>query len=80
MSDHREIVVAASALSMLLSAQAEAQDQGQRKGVAGYVRGTVQAIPAGSTRAVRVRVGDPIFENQRIVTDGRSRMQVMMVD
>ena len=80
MSDHREIVVAASALSMLLSAQADAQDQGQRKGVAGYVRGTVQAIPAGSSRAVRVRVGDPIFENQRIVTDGRSRMQVMMID
>ena len=80
MSNHREIVVAASALTMLMGTHAAAQDQGDRKGVAGYVRGNVRLIPAGSDRAVRVRIGDPIFENQRIVTDRRSRMHVMMVD
>ncbi|MEM7408125.1 MAG: FecR domain-containing protein [Pseudomonadota bacterium] len=80
MSDHREIVVAASALSLLMAGQTQAQDQGSRKGVAGYVRGNVQLIRAGESRAVKVRVGDPIFANQRIVTDGRSRMHLMMVD
>ena len=78
--DQKGILVAASALSMLVASSAEAQDQGNRKGVAGYVRGNVQVIPAGTSRAVKVRVGDSVFENQRIVTDSRSRMQLMMVD
>jgi hypothetical protein len=78
--DTRDIVIAASALSTLMVPTAEAQDQGARKGVAGYVRGNVKMVKAGTTRAVRVRVGDSIFENQRIVTDSRSRMQLMMVD
>jgi trimeric autotransporter adhesin len=80
MSNKREIVVAASALSMLLVPTADAQDKGERKGVAGYVRGNVRAIPTNGGRAIRVRVGDAVFENQRIVTDRRSRMQLMMVD
>lgn len=79
MSNNREIVVAASALSLVLGAQAEAQAQGQRTGVAGFVRGSVQSVDTRG-RTVQVRVGDPIFQDQRIVTDARSRMQVMLLD
>lgn len=81
MSNNREIVIAASALSLVLAHQAQAQQSGsgERSGVAGFVRGTVQTID-NRGQAVRVRVGDPIFQDQRIVTDRRSRMQIMLLD
>ena len=81
MSNNREIVIAASALSLVLAHQAQAQQPGagERTGVAGFVRGSVQTID-NRGQAVRVRVGDAIFQDQRIVTDGRSRMQIMLLD
>lgn len=74
----KEIWIAASALSVVLAAQAQAAEQ-QRSGVAGFARGASSA--RGSSGAPQaLRVGDPVFFDQTISTDANGRALIIMAD
>ncbi|MBI5745247.1 MAG: FecR domain-containing protein [Elusimicrobia bacterium] len=60
-------------------ALAEAQGAAQRIGAAGAVSGPVKATAPGEA-ARELKSGSPVFLNDRVVTDSKSRLQVMLLD
>ena len=73
----KEIWIAASALSVVLAAQAQAAEQ-QRSGVAGFARGANSA--RGASAPQPLVVGDPVFFDQTINTDANGRALIIMAD
>lgn len=78
MGGTKEVWVAASALSAVLAAQSEAEAS-VRSGKAGFVRSGVTAVAPGKA-PVRINVGDPVFSDQKLITDSRGRIAVMLLD
>jgi len=79
MGGTKEVWIAASALSAVLAAHSQAHAQAVRSGKAGMVRPGVSALRPGAA-PVRINVGDPVFSNQRLVTDSTGRIVVMLLD
>jgi hypothetical protein len=70
-----------SAFLALAPAAAAAQAPGlQRIGAAGGVTGLVRATAPGAAEARAIKSGAPLFLNDRVVTDGKARLQVMLLD
>ena len=78
MGGTKEVWVAASALSLVLASQSEADQRTNKAGTAGFVRPTVDAVTDG--RIKRVNIGDSVFRNQKIVTDAKGRIQLLLRD
>ena len=66
-------------LFALLPAAAAAQGAPQRIGVAGGVNGLVQATAPGAA-ARAIKSGAPLFLNDRVVTDAKGKLQLMLLD
>ena len=78
MGGTKEVWVAASALSLILASQSEAQQRGSKAGTAGFVRPGVDAVTGGQVK--RINIGDSVFRNQKIVTDSKGRIQLLLRD
>ncbi|HOW89553.1 MAG TPA: hypothetical protein PL037_04665, partial [Elusimicrobiales bacterium] len=65
---------------LLLAAASPAFAEAQRIGAAGAVSGGVKALSAGDAVGRIVESGKPIFLNDHVITDGKGRLQVMLLD
>jgi len=59
---------------------ASAQAAPQRIGVAGGVSGMITATAPGASEARAIKSGDPLFLNDHLVTDGKGKMQILLLD
>ncbi|OGS08040.1 MAG: hypothetical protein A2270_03070 [Elusimicrobia bacterium RIFOXYA12_FULL_51_18] len=59
---------------------AYAQAAPLRIGVAGGVSGMIKATAPGVSEARAIKSGDPLFLNDHLVTDGKGKMQILLLD
>ncbi|HAF95601.1 MAG: hypothetical protein A2021_02105 [Elusimicrobia bacterium GWF2_52_66] len=52
----------------------------QRIGVAGGVSGMIKATAYGASESRIIKSRDPLFLNDRLVTDGKGKMQILLLD